>query len=62
MENNFIYNLSETEYLVFKPQRDHFELFSGHEGSATNSKLATYRGGKWKFEDYNQQEIVLVFV
>ena len=57
MENTFIYNLSETEYLVFKSQRDHFELFSGHEGSATNSKLATYRGGKWLFEDYNQKKL-----
>ena len=57
MENNFIYNLSETEYLVFKPQRDHFELFSGHEGSATNSKLATYKGGRWVFEDYTQKKL-----
>ena len=57
MENTFIYNLSETEYLVFKSQRDCFELFSGHEGSATNSKLATYRGGKWLFEDYNQKKL-----
>ena len=55
MENTFIYNLSETEYLVFKSQKDHFELFSGHEGSATNSKLATYRTGRWIFEDYNQK-------
>ena len=57
MENTFIYNLSETEYLVFKSQRDHFELFSGHEGAATNSKLATYRTGKWYFEDYNQKKL-----
>jgi len=51
MENTFIYNLSETEYLVFKPQRDYFELFSGHEGSTTNSKLATYKSGRWIFDD-----------
>ena len=57
MENTFIYNLSETEYLVFKPRRDHFELYSGYEGSSTNSKLATYRGGKWSFEDYNQKKL-----
>lgn len=57
MENTFIYNLSETEYLVFKPQRDHFELFSGHESSATNTKLATYKTGRWHFEDYNQKKL-----
>ena len=57
MENNFIYNLSETEYLVFKSQRDYFELFSGHEGSSVNSKLATYRGCKWYFEDFHQQKL-----
>jgi hypothetical protein len=57
MENTFIYNLSETEYLVFKSQRDYFELFSGHEGSSVNSKLATYRGGKWFFEDFHQQKL-----
>lgn len=57
MENTFIYNLSETEYLVFKSQRDCFELFSGHEGSSVNSKLATYRGGKWMFDDYNQRKL-----
>ena len=57
MENGLVYNLSETEYLVFKNQRDCFELFSGHEGSSTNLKLATYKGGKWIFEDYNQRKL-----
>ena len=57
MENTFIYNLSETEYLVFKSQRDCFELYSGHESSATNTKLATYKSGKWTFEDYNQKKL-----
>jgi len=57
MENTFIYNLSETEYLVFKPQRDHFELFSGHESSTINSKLATYKSGRWIFDDYHQQKL-----
>jgi hypothetical protein len=57
MENTFIYNLSETEYLVFKSHRDCFELYSGHEGSATNSKLAIYKGGRWFFEDYNQKKL-----
>ena len=57
MDNTFIYNLSETEYLVFKSQRDCFELFSGHEGSETNSKLATYKGGRWIFNDYNQKKL-----
>jgi lipoprotein NlpI len=57
MDNTFIYNLSETEYLVFKSQRDCFELFSGYEGSETNSKLATYKGGRWIFNDYNQKKL-----
>ena len=57
MENTFMYNLSENEYLVFKSQNNYFELFSGHAGSSTNSKLATFRGGKWIFEDYHEQKL-----
>ena len=41
MENTFIYNLSETEYLVFKSQRDHFELFSEHDELEHISTTAT---------------------
>ena len=52
----FTYNLSSTEYLVFKPQRDYFELYSGHEASELK-KIATYRGGKWVFESYDQQKL-----
>ena len=35
---NFMYNLSETEYLVFKTQLSCIELFSGYEGSGELKK------------------------
>jgi hypothetical protein len=57
ISNTFIYNLSDTEYLVFKSQRDCFELFSGHEGTSNNTKIATYKGGKWVFSDYNEKKL-----
>ena len=57
INNTFIYNLSDTEYLVFKTQRDYFELYSGHEGTSNNTKIATYKGGKWKFSDYNEKKL-----
>ena len=60
MENNkvmnFTYNLSETEYLVFKTQRDYFELFSGHEASELK-KIASFKGGKWKFDSFEQKKL-----
>jgi hypothetical protein len=53
----FVYNLSETEYLTFKTQRDHFELYSGHEAGGDLKRIAIYRGGKWLFESYDQQKL-----
>ena len=53
----FTYSLSETEYLGFKTQKDHFELYSGHEGGGEPSKIATFRGGKWIWESFEQQKI-----
>ena len=53
----FTYNLSETEYLVFKPQIDHFELYSGHEAGGDLKKIATYKGGKWKFDSFDQEKL-----
>ena len=54
---NFIYNLSQTEYLQFKTQNGYFELYSGHEAGGQPHKLANHRGGKWVFEDFNQQRL-----
>lgn len=54
----FTYNLSDTEYLVFKTQRDCFELFSAHEGGGADmKKIAIYKGGRWVFESYEQQKM-----
>ena len=55
MENTFIYNLSETEYLVFKPNHNYFEVYSGHEASELK-KIANYKGGKWIFENMHQRQ------
>jgi hypothetical protein len=57
INNTFTYNLSDTEYLVFKTQRDDFELYSGHDGTSVNTKIATYKNNKWNFEDYHQQKL-----
>ena len=54
---SFIYDLSSTEYLVFQTRPDGFELFSGHEGSPNWEKIATYKTGRWIFEDYNQKKL-----
>ena len=53
----FTYNLSDTEYLGFKTQKDYFELYSGHEGGGEPTKIATFRGGKWKWESFEQQKL-----
>jgi hypothetical protein len=50
------YNLSDTESLLFRTNRDCFEVFSLHEGAADKTKIATYKGGKWVFDDFNQQK------
>ena len=50
---NFMYNLSETEYLVFKTQLSCIELFSGYEGSGELKKIANYKGGKWVFDSFD---------
>ena len=55
--NIFSYNLSESEYLVFQTHLNHFELYSSHEGSTEKSKMATYKGGKWVFESYQQKKL-----
>ena len=54
---NFMYNLSETEYLVFKTQINCVELFSGYEGSGELKKIANYKGGKWVFDSFDQQKL-----
>jgi len=54
---NFTYNLSETEYLVFKQQLNYFELFSGHEGGGELKKIANYRGGKWFWDSFEQKKL-----
>ena len=52
------YNLSETEFLVFKTFNDHFEIYSGHEGTTEKTKIANFvNGGKWVFDDYNQRKL-----
>ena len=53
---NFTYNLSETEYLVFKPNHNYFEVYSGHEASELK-KIANYKGGKWIFDSYDQKKL-----
>ena len=54
---NFTYNLSETEYLVFKPNHNYFELYSGHEAGSDLKKIANYKGGKWVFDGYEQKKL-----
>ncbi len=54
---NFMYNLSETEYLVFKTQLSCIELFSGYEGSGELKKIANYKGGKWVFDSFDQKKL-----
>ena len=54
---SFVYNLSETEYLVFKQHNDGFELLSGHEGSPTWEKIATYKIGRWVWDGFNQHKL-----
>jgi len=53
----FTYNLSETEYLTFHTHRDCLEIYSGHDGATIKTKIATYRAGKWEFDDYKQQKL-----
>lgn len=54
---NFMYNLNDTEYLVFKTQLNCVELFSGYEGGGELKKIANYKGGKWVFDSFNQQKL-----
>ena len=53
----FSYNLSDTEYLVFKTQPNQFELYSGHEGGGEVTKLATFKGGKWYWDSFEQKKV-----
>jgi len=52
-----MYNLSETEYLVFKTHSKCIELFSGYEGSGELKKIANYKDGKWIFDSFDQQKL-----
>jgi hypothetical protein len=54
---NYTYNLSDTEYIVFKTHNDHFELYSGHEGGGDLKKIANYKGGKWLFDSFDQKKL-----
>jgi hypothetical protein len=54
---DFTFNLSDTEYLIFKTHQNHFDLFSGHEGNSELKKIAKYRGGKWLFDSFDQQKL-----
>ena len=54
--NSFSYNLGDTEYLVFKPNGNQFDLYSGHEiGEA--KKIACYKAGEWCFDSYEQERV-----
>jgi len=55
--NTFNYNLSETEYLTFQTHLNVLEVYSGHDGAQTKTKIATYRTGKWEFDSYQQQKL-----
>lgn len=55
MINTFSYSIAETECLVFKTELDHFHLYSKHE-STSESHIATYKGGKWIFENMQQRQ------
>ena len=56
MSYSFSFSLSETESLVFKTEQNKFLLFSKHE-SSQETQLATYSGGKWYFENYQQRKL-----
>lgn len=51
------YSLSETEYLVFKTYRNHFEVYSGHDGSTEKTKIGNFMNGKWVFDDFGQRKL-----
>ena len=53
--NSFSYPLSETESLVFRTELDCFHVYSKHE-STQESHIATYKDGKWQFENPQQQQ------
>ena len=53
--NTFSYPLSETESLVFRTELDCFHVYSKHE-STQESHIATYKGGKWEFENPQQRQ------
>ena len=55
MTNIFSYSISETECLVFRTELDCFHVYSKHE-STQESHIATYKGGKWIFENMQQRQ------
>jgi hypothetical protein len=55
MTNTFSYPISETERLVFRTELDCFHVYSKHE-STQESHIATYKGGKWIFENMQQRQ------
>jgi hypothetical protein len=52
----FSFSLSETESLVFRTEQDKFLLFSKHE-SSQETQIATYIGGKWYFDNFQQRKL-----
>lgn len=54
---NFTYNLSQTEYLVFKTRRGCFEVYSGHEAGGEAKKIATYKSGRWTWETFEEKRL-----
>jgi len=55
MTNTFSYPIAETECLVFRAELDCFHVYSKHE-CTQESHIATYKGGKWIFENMHQRQ------
>jgi hypothetical protein len=65
METVFI-TLSETETLIYRQYPAYrqylprFELYSMHENTSNETKIGTYAGGKWLFDDRAQRNLFFV--
>jgi hypothetical protein len=53
---NYYFHLNGTEMLVFKTNKEGFELFSKHEASQ-ETKIAEMKMGRWVFEDFYQRNL-----
>jgi len=53
--NIFSYPISENECLIFRTELDCFNVYSKHE-STQESHIATYKGGKWIWENMQQRQ------